>query len=503
MKFKIIMKKNYFIILLFFSFISIFGHAQVIDITFGLNIGYYDDARKIHFQQNGSLIVGGSVEETSGATGPKKMAVARFLNTGALDTSFGTNGVTQVHPNSTNYSISDLMNDDSGNLFMLGNYFNHCLVKMSPDGIVDSSFGNNGVKYYSDFGSSSSAHNLLLLPDGDILIFGSGKPTGFSKKVLILKKLNPDGNIDTNFGSDGFVTIDAGFNNNGGVKCFLQSDGKIVVAGNCEYVDEGVTKSKLFLTRISSSTGIVDETYGSDGISFPTELVNLFQFIEMDSNDQITTLGRQSTFSSPTANMVYAKFDNTGNIISSETKIFNVFGTGTAAAIQPDGKMVFAGDYIDAVEGNGANCYFRRYNADGTTDTTFGTNGLHTVSFSSGNENINKLKLGPDNKIYFAGHSRGVDFNWRMGRLNPSQALDIEEYEVEKMTIYPNPASNLLSISGIQIKTCRIIDLQGRIIIDDNDKNDNLDISSLSTGTYILEVSNNDDKKFIQKFVKK
>ncbi|PKP19310.1 MAG: hypothetical protein CVU07_00015 [Bacteroidetes bacterium HGW-Bacteroidetes-23] len=496
------MKKNYSFLSICIFLFSLHGHAQVIDITFALNIANYDDARKIHFQQNGSLIIGGSAEESSGAIGPKKMAVARFLNNGTLDTTFGTNGVTQVYPNSTNYSISDLLNDDSGNLFMLGNYFNHCLIKMNSNGIIDTSFGNNGIIYYNDLGTSSSAQRLLLLPDGDILIFGFGQLAGFTKTMLILKKLNSDGSIDASFGTNGLVTIDAGFLNNSGLGCFLQSDGKIVVAGNYQYLDNGVTKRKLFLSRLSSSTGIIDSTYGTNGISFPTDIVNSFHHIEMDANDEITTLGRQSVFSTPTANMVYAKFDNTGSIISSETKIFSVPGTGTAAAIQPDGKMVFAGDYINVVEGNGSNCYFRRYNADGTIDLTFGTNGLHTVSFSTGNEDINKLKLGPDNKIYFAGHSRAFDFNWRMGRLTQS-ALNIEENQVDKLIFYPNPASEIISISGIQIKSYRIIDIQGRVILNDNPENNNLDISSLSKGTYIIEIINNEDKKFIQKFLKK
>ena len=497
------MKKNYFLPILLCVLFSNAGRAQVIESTLSIDIYGYDNARLIYFQPDGILIIGGSAEESSATYGPKKMAVARINANTTLDTTFGTNGVTQVYPNNSNYILADLANDNAGNLLMLGNYFSHCIVRLTPNGLIDTTFGTNGIIYYSDFGTTDTAQKLLLLPDGDILVFGFGQPAGFTKTVLILKKLNSDGSVDSAFGTNGYATVDAGFLDNAGAGCFLQNDGKIVVAGNYNFVEEGVTKKSLFLARLNLD-GTLDPSYGVNGISLATDLITYFQSATMDSNNEITALSWQAQYPGPSPSHVRVKFDTNGNIIDEETLIIGTGGTGSAAAIQADGKMVFAGNYINVVEANGENCYFERHNEDGSADMGFSPTGYHyNYSFSSGNEDINTLKLGPDGKIYFAGHSRGnPDFRWRIGRLNPGSILEAEEVEVDIFTVYPNPAEDVLFISGVEIIAAHIYDLQGRLVIDQTSEN-KINVASLSVGTYILEVESNDGNKIIRKFVKK
>lgn len=495
------MKKIYAFSLLMVLAFALPGHSQVIEANFGLDIDNYDDARKIYFQPDGNLIIGGSAELSSGAIGFKRMAIARFSPDGVLDTSFGTAGITQMYPNSTNYSITDITNDSAGNLLVLGNYFNHCLVRLTANGIVDTGFGSNGVQYYDDLGSSAAAQKLIPLADGKILVFGFGQPSGFSKSVIIVKRLNSDGTFDVNFGTNGKTTIDAGFLNNNGLGYFLSDDGKIIVVGNYQYTEDGVAKKKLFLSRLTSS-GALDTSYGVGGFRFPTDLVHSLQFIDMNSENVIRAIGRHSEFSGSANDMVFARFDASGNIISDETVIFGA-PNGTATAIQADGKMVFAGSYINVVEGNGTNCFFRRLNPDGSHDMSFGDNGYFTVAFSSGNEHVNTLKLGPNNKIYFAGHARGASFNWRMGRLNSGSTLETKAFESDKMTIYPNPVIGHLEIkTNFAVRESKIYDFQGKLIQTTNGMK-TIDVSELPSGMYILSVTSSDDENFRAKFVKK
>jgi uncharacterized delta-60 repeat protein len=406
-----------------------------------------------------------------------------------------------LYPNSTNYAVTEIANDPAGNLLVLGNYFNHCLVRLTPNGIIDPGFGTNGVQYYNDFGSSAIAQKLIPQPDGKLLIFGFGQPAGFQKTVVFVKRLNADGSMDVDFGTNGLTTIDVGFLNNTGMSCFLQTDGKIVLAGNYQYVEDGVTKKKLFLSRLSSS-GVLDSSYGLGGLSFPTDLVHSVQFIDMNADNIIRVIGKHSEFSGSATEMVYALFDSTGNIISNETVIFGSPGSGAATAIQADGKMVFAGSYINVVEGNGTNCYFVRLNPDGSNDLSFGNNGYFTVAFSSGNETVNTLKLGPNNKIYFAGYARGASFNWRMGRLNSGPTLETDAFEFDKMTIYPNPVGNQLQIDTEHLlRESKIFDFQGRIVQTSNGTK-TIDVSGLSSGLYILSAVSSDNKNFKVKFLK-
>lgn len=497
------MKKFYASALLLILVFAAPVRAQVIELSFGLDIDNYDEARKIYFQPDGKVIIGGTTELSSGAIGFKKMAVARFSSDGLLDTSFGTSGVTQMYPNSTNYGITDIANDSAGNLLVLGNYFNHCIVRMNANGVVDNGFGTNGVMYYDDFGSSATAQKLIPQADGKLIVFGSGQRAGSSKTVIFVKRLNPNGAMDLSFGINGITTIDAGFLNNNGISCFLQNDGKIIVAGNYQYIEDGVTKKKLFLSRLSSS-GSLDLAYGAGGFSFPTDLVHSLQFIDMNSDNVIRVIGKHSEFSGSANDMVFTKFDSTGNIIADETVIFGSPGSGAATAIQADGKMVFAGSYINAVEGNGVNCYFRRLNPDGSNDLSFGNNGYFTVSFSTGNENVNTMKLGPNNKIYFAGYARGASFNWLMGRLNPSDTtLETLAFESDKVTIHPNPVGDQLRIDTNKLlRESKIYDFQGRLIQTSNGLK-TIDVSGLPAGMYVLSIKAMDNATINAKFVKR
>src|SRR5262249_25634432 len=51
-----------------------------------------------------------------------------------------------------------------------------------------------------------------------------------------------------------------------------------------------------------------------------------------------------------------------------------------AVAVQPDGKILIAGNVVGVTTASPYNAFLTRLNADGTTDTTFGTNGLVTLN---------------------------------------------------------------------------------------------------------------------------
>lgn len=99
--------------------------------------------------------------------------------------------------------------------------------------------------------------------------------------------------------------------------------------------------------------------------------------------------------------------------------------------------------------------------------------------------------------------------------LNPSsnQMLTVIEGstlgigQVESNTlfsIYPIPASEMLNIefkNASDIKTARIVDLNGRVI-DAKIQNNTINVSGLATGTYILSLKDNNGKQHTQKFIK-
>ncbi len=68
--------------------------------------------------------------------------------------------------------------------------------------------------------------------------------------------------------------------------------------------------------------------------------------------------------------------------------------------------------------------------------------------------------------------------------------IDIEEKDITRYGIYPNPADKFISIDGIsEITDVRILDMTGRLIRNARtDDNGQVDIALLKKGLYLVEV---------------
>ena len=76
------------------------------------------------------------------------------------------------------------------------------------------------------------------------------------------------------------------------------------------------------------------------------------------------------------------------------------------------------------------------------------------------------------------------------------------KFETSKLTLYPNPATNQIFISGQDIERVDIYNLLG-ILVKTVDKNtQTIDVSNLPTGNYIVKMTNGEGtvtKKIIKK----
>ena len=78
--------------------------------------------------------------------------------------------------------------------------------------------------------------------------------------------------------------------------------------------------------------------------------------------------------------------------------------------------------------------------------------------------------------------------------------LGIDEKENEPFVIYPNPGTDVISVRSNQYKvdSIVIIDMSGKIILKINHNFNNIDISSLSTGLYVIEVKSEDKSQTLK-----
>jgi hypothetical protein len=91
---------------------------------------------------------------------------------------------------------------------------------------------------------------------------------------------------------------------------------------------------------------------------------------------------------------------------------------------------------------------------------------------------------------------------------NNGQLLNINEFiNNSKITIYPNPTNNFITIQNkqntIENFEYKIIDLTGRIVRSGNSKfNDQINVESLESGNYIIQIETENDKKLTEKLIK-
>lgn len=94
-----------------------------------------------------------------------------------------------------------------------------------------------------------------------------------------------------------------------------------------------------------------------------------------------------------------------------------------------------------------------------------------------------------------------VDFD---GAFEYSKAIIFEgKSTIKQVKVYPNPAINVLNFDNNEVKSVKVISLNGQIIMQSNDLNSNqVDIATLESGIYFIQMELNNGTQQIEKFVK-
>jgi len=195
--------------------------------------------------------------------------VALLQSNGALDTSFGSQGiVTVTASNGQALVIVDMQVQSNGQILVLGDIsqpsctdcahpklFTHGLVeRLNANGSVDTSFGSSGEIPLTVLGSGSSdSPSALLLQSNGFILVADTPASASSAEVL---RFNTSGAVDATFGSNGAAKVS---NTENIVALGLQSDNKIVVIG------AGQSASRLLsngAADTSTASGTVTATTG-------------------------------------------------------------------------------------------------------------------------------------------------------------------------------------------------------------------------------------------------
>ena len=256
------------------------------------------------------------------------------------------------------------------------------------------------------------------------MVAGTTATAGFNTGVddFGLAEYNPDGTLNTSFGTDGTVITDIFNQFNGGGPLNHAVSGlalemvagvpKMVVAGTAvvQTSDGGVVD---FALRRYNLDGSLDTTFGNGGeitIS-PTTSQQFASGVAVQADGKIVAIGQVED---PSGNFnqsfCVVRVNTDGNLDSSFGKggivITDLTPPGTSffsasptsIAIQPDGRIVVGGS-----DSAGSNLALVRYKKDGKLDASFGNHGIVMLDSSVPGFPITDMTLQSDGKIVAVG----------------------------------------------------------------------------------------------------
>jgi len=196
----------------------------------------FDYGQSLAIQPDGKILLGGSCN-SGGFGSDKDFCIARFNSDGTLDTSFGTSGkVIQPIGSRDDYGSSLAIQPD-GKILLSGSCYNgiedFCIARFNSDGTLDTSFGTSGKVIQSIGLGDDYGRSLAIQSDGKILLGGSCH-NGSNYYDFCIARFNPNGTLDTTFGTGGKVIQPIGSGDDHGYSLAIQPDGKILLGGYCD-----------------------------------------------------------------------------------------------------------------------------------------------------------------------------------------------------------------------------------------------------------------------------
>jgi uncharacterized delta-60 repeat protein len=303
------------------------------------DFGGSDKAHALLVQGDGKIVAVGTSESLQSPS----LALARYNANGTLDLSFGPDGTGKVLAGEDAFGLAAALQSD-GKIVVAGAWgqgLAFLVARFTTDGLLDATFGGDGV-VTAGFGSSkSSAGAVTIQSDGKIVV------AGYSDDGLMefaAARFLPDGDLDPGFGNIPNMPglAEAEFNSADALanSVAIQADGRIVVAGGSFFNNVGHGALARFLP-----TGQLDSDFDADGLLTYSTSGTWFNDVTIQSNGKIVVGGYQP-FQTLDHRAFFAKrFEP---IDGSQDPTFHSFspemiGMANAIALQPDGDILLAG----------------------------------------------------------------------------------------------------------------------------------------------------------------
>ncbi len=360
------------------------------------------------------------MKTTSILTGFALAALAAFTNSapaaqGDLDLTFGGTGKVTTSIGNQESDAKGVAIDSEGRIVVAGRSVNNdnadfAVVRYTTDGSLDTTFNGTGKVTTEMGGSFDCASSVVIQSDGKILV--AGQTEGASgRSVFAVARYNGDGSLDTTLSGTGKLTTAVGFGSYG-ISIALQTDGKFVVAGHS--AAEGGPMG--FAIVRYNANGSLDTTFNGTGKAVTNIATqDICRSLAIQTDGKILVVGDVFD-SSNYVGIALVRFNADGSLDTSfngDGHVMILGASGSSMVLQHDGKIVVA-------TGN----TLLRYNPTGSLDTSF--NGVLTPGDGTSSVAVQK-----DGKLLVGGRSGG---DFLIERHNIDGSLDIIFHGSGKVT---------------------------------------------------------------------
>ena len=342
------------------------------------------------------------------------LAVATEVSAAAgdLDPMFGQNGKRELDVFTYPVGTGVAVQPDGKIVVAVGqrSYDVFGVMRFLSDGRRDPSFGDNG-RVRTNFDGTTTATDLLLQPDGKIVVAGTA-----GRRMVVARYLS-GGTPDPTFGRDGVRAVRFPDARAYAAAEALTPDGSIVLAG---YVKRQPAKSR-FAVALVTKRGALDPSFSQDGrlvVSLASCACSGAQDVEVAADGTIFAAGWAKRQAAIVAMEGDGDLDPT---FAGDGTVLTKFGqassfTASALTLTTAGDLMLAGQRRPIGFAAG---FLAAFGRDGVVDTSFNGDGvawLTKVNLASA------LVIQADGKIVVAGGNccgGGTELTFMLGRFRP------------------------------------------------------------------------------------
>lgn len=288
------------------------------------------------------------------------------------------------------------------------------LVKLDPDGAVDTSYGNGGT---AQVPGSLTAIQLTPTPAGGIQVvaFENGvNPEGFTTYTGHVVRFTSAGQLDAAWGSGGTVRIDDAITVGSTI---LPDGGSLVPSG---HIVIGTGENGL---QVESRLEVL--RFSSDGTLIATELIDGVGDSEIDLwipySAELAPGGKTTITGAYGGNNLATVHPFAARVNPNGTRDATFDGDGISYTaprpyavaarhlVNPDGSILAVGNAISTDPATGASRefpYAAKWRADGALDPAFGTGGEATLALPGRNGFSTGITVDRRGRIILAGNSQ-------------------------------------------------------------------------------------------------